>query len=558
MKYNQDPYRRSDVIKNAKKSRFNRSRQWKAQMQPGFLIPCLLEEVFPGDEYEIDPEFLYKFQSLWFPILHKLTMRCDVYEIPNRIIWPDRSTDLINQGWSKWITMQNEEELPKINVDCTYDNSFIQNRVGIYMGLPAIPMHAGNTELISDLVAFPFSAYLKIWDEYYRIPQLEDERWFPLQPGDNTAAFEAAFDPIAITGAYDCLPSKWEKDYVTSCLPTPQFNDAINLNDLNDFDKEPNLIRKVTDDAPLGINSLKTDATGNLEGDVDGSAYIDLVTTTTTKQIRLAEIYQEFRETILQIGQRYRDYIKGLWKDDPQPGVVDVPILIGSRFGRVNISETYTTANTEGDGQGYGRGYTGEYSGNASMYARDGGIMRHKVREHGFIMGIVQVNADTSYGQGIERFWRRSVQTDYPLDMFQHIGDQEVMKEEVVYNYRNGEVAKNFETFGYIPRFAESMYANNVHIGRMNFDEGKSMHLGRIFNVDVDYSTNIVINDRFTNVNSNDPYDLEGGGFRLVDTFKVLPLTQSEGSPSQPAMFAHIFWSIYVNRQLAMFSTPKL
>lgn len=541
--------------KNVNKSRFDLSHEWKSQIMPGYLIPCLLLETLPQDEFMIDSEFMFRFNPLYFPVMHKMTMRADYYFIPNRILWPDQGA--LNSGWSKWIAEQNEQAHPTVDANMTWDTLNVNNLVLGYMGLPLFLPHADVTESITGLNAFPLSAYLKIWDEYYRVTQLEAEKWFPLNAGNNTGNFDAAFD-LTSPGEYNVLRSKWEKDYFTSALPTPQIGDAIQI-PLVDTDDPTNYPDQ------LKVMGTTTDATpGDLESGGGGVLYVNgpgqLVgldiqeKAGTIKQLRLAEKLQAYYERIMKVGQRYRDFIKGLWGVDPEPGYVDVPILLGSRFGRVQIADVMTQAVTT---VGENEVRTGDYMGQANLYANDNDPIRYECREHGWLMCILQVNPNTSYGQGVERFWRRSVQTDYPLDIFASIGDQEILKEEVFRLGVTAQLSKNEETFGYIPRFSEMRYKNNMHVMALNFTTGLSQHIGRYWDIDdvqgSTYDALIEINEEFVSVGNG-----TNGRMRISDVFRVLPSKGLFQAATEGVIYAHIFHTVKANRALPMFSTPSL
>lgn len=553
--------------KNPNKSRFNLSHEYKTQMQPGLLTPILTMETLPGDEWSINSEFMFRFAPLYFPIMHKMTMRADYYYIPNRILWPQYgAASAGNDGWAKWIAEQNETTHPHFTANLTRNTTTFNYHVLAYMGLPLIEAGAGKSALIEELNALPVSAYLKIWDEYYRVPQLENERWFGLDDGDNTTLFESAFG-VGVGGLLPVLPSKWEKDYFTSALPTPQIGDAIQIPVVDEeLYKGPFEFVNRTTGAPInpGGDGTYVELENTSGGDMQLSSTnapmaLDVQSTAgTIRQLRLAEVLQSYYERIMKVGQRYRDFIKGLWGNDPEPSVIDRPVLLGARFGRVQIADVMTQADTTiGE---TGTAATGDYRGQANLYSSDNDNITHYCNEHGWIMCILQVNPNTSYGQGIHRMWRRNVQTDYALDMFASIGDQEIAKEEVLYNPFTAQEEKNFETFGYIPRFSEYRYMNNIHTHNLNFDAGLSQHLGRYWDPDniegTDYDSAIEINSQFITTRDLE-LPLQEGDIRLTDVFRVLP-SQYVQLPTEGIIYAHIFHSVYVNRNLPMFSTPKL
>jgi len=552
--------------KQVNKSRFDLSHEWKGQGLMGQIYPVLTMETLPSDEWTIESEFMFRFNPMYFPIMHKATMRADYFFIPNRILWIYQNEG--NKGWTRWITEQEEYTHPTIDANMSNALGGFNNNVLAFMGIPFLQTGTGYTTTITGLNALPLSAYLKIWDEYYRVPQLEDERWFPLDAGDNSTAMDLAFQAEAAhaTRTYQAFSAKWEKDYFTSALPQPQLGDAVQI-PMHNF---------INGDQPnLPYQWLKADGTDPTDGDLvtdnGGESRVGVQpvgldiqeTAATIKQLRIAETLQSYYERIIKVGQRYRDFIEGLWGDDPEPAVVDVPVMFDSKFGRVQIADVMTQAAYNLGEEGTSR--TGDYTGQANLYSAEGGKAKYYCREHGWIMCLLQVNPNTSYGQGIHRMWRRTVQTDYPLDIFSNIGDQEILKEELMYNNHIASASKNNDTFGYIPRHSEMRYMNNLYTGNLQgviapgdgSGIGISQHLGRWWNPDInagtDYDLAITIGAAFTLSAS-----YVRGGTRIVDTFRTLPLGSGLQYPQEGQMFMHIFHSISVERVLPLFATPKL
>jgi len=548
--------------KQVNKSRFDLSHEWKGQGLMGQIYPVLTMETLPSDEWTIDSEFMFRFNPLYFPIMHKATMRADYFFVPNRILWIYQNEG--NKGWTRWITEQEEYTHPTIDANMTNALGGFNNNVLAFMGIPFLQTGTGYSINITGLNALPLSAYLKIWDEYYRVPQLEDERWFPLEPGDNSTAMDLAFQEEAphTTRTYQAFSAKWEKDYFTSALPQPQLGDAIQIPLVGDIGNP--------------YQWLKADGTDPTDGDLVtnnggetriGAQPVGLdiqETAASIKQLRIAETLQSYYERIIKVGQRYRDFIEGLWGDDPEPAVVDVPVMFESKFGRVQIADVMTQASYDYATEA-ATSRTGDYTGQANLYSSDGGRAKYYCREHGWIMCLLQVNPNTSYGQGIHRMWRRTVQTDYPLDIFSNIGDQEILKEELMYNNHIASAAKNQDTFGYIPRHSEMRYMNNIYTGNLQGviapgdgpGIGISQHLGRWWNPTInestDYDLAITIGAAFTLSAS-----YVRGGTRITDTFRTLPLGSGLQYPQEGQMFMHIFHSISVERVLPLFATPKL
>lgn len=562
MSYNKSLFQGVPKIKPGS-SYFDMSHEWKDDLVPGRLIPCFMKECMPQDNWKIRPEFFFRCDPLYYPIVQKLTMRWDLFWIPFRILWPE---DDLGGSWTKWITGQTDITPPYHSADMSReltvwgtDVHAIPNQVLSYMGLPLLkPVEDITSTVIVDLNAFPLSAYLKVWDEYYRNPQLEEERWFPLAGADMTASFDTAFDNGLFPGYFGCFSAKWEMDYFTSALPTPQVGEAILIPSVEDgFPKETTQWKKSSDGslAPDGDLTVDTGGSGEDGGTMVAGTGVYHEHNATIKQLRLAEVLQSFYERMMKVGQRYRDYIEGMFGDDPQPGTVDVPVAVGSLFGRFQVADVMQQATTEVDSIKH---RTGDYTGQINMYQNGEETLRYKCLEHGILLGILQVNPNTGYGQGVERFWRRRFLTDYPMDRFANIGDQEILKEEVVYNPVIAQEELNRDTFGYIPRFSEMRYACNHYGGRLSYGIGLSKHLGRHwFGEDgytnpTEYGNRIEINSDFvSSVASN------LGGTRITDVWRALPSEASQ-SPTQGVITAYVLFEASVERQLPLYSTPNL
>ena len=226
----------------------------------------------------------------------------------------------------------------------------------------------------------------------------------------------------------------------------------------------------------------------------------------------------------MKVGQRYIDWVYGFFGNNPAPGEIMVPVMIGSYKAAISVSEVLTKANTTIGETAF---FTGDYTGNAGLYSGGNQTFKFTCPDYGILMGIISVVPNTGYGQGIERWWRYATPQDYPLDMLCGIGDQEVLKEEAYYNNVVGEEDKNRETFSYVPRFQEARIAQNQYGTNLAWQAGLSVHLGKLYEQDTmggtKYDDLIELDRRFLRCN-----DVEGGT-RVANAFKALtnPLGQA-------------------------------
>jgi len=74
--------------------------------------------------------------------------------------------------------------------------------------------------------------------------------------------------------------------------------------------------------------------------------------------------------------------------------------------------------------------------------------------EHGVVIGLVCIDADLTYQQGLARMWSRSTRYDFYFPAFAMLGEQAVLNKEI---YVDGS-ANDSNVFGYQERWAEYRY----------------------------------------------------------------------------------------------------
>ena len=84
--------------------------------------------------------------------------------------------------------------------------------------------------------------------------------------------------------------------------------------------------------------------------------------------------------------------------------------------------------------------------------------------EHGWIIGILSVTPRPAYTTGLPRFMcKRNDNLDYYWYEFANIGEQEILNLELAASYNTPSDA--MQTFGYIPRYSEYKFKNDMITG---------------------------------------------------------------------------------------------
>ena len=156
----------------------------------GQLIPIFMQECVPGDRWQLGNELVIRMQPLVAPILHKIDAYIHYFFVPYRLLWDD---------WENFIT-GGEDGAFSTPIPKKVINNTITNVVGSlydYFGFPV------GVDIPDDyIIEFPWRAYNKIFNEYYR--------------DENLQTTEVVESNNAV------LNRSWGKDYFTSALPWQQ------------------------------------------------------------------------------------------------------------------------------------------------------------------------------------------------------------------------------------------------------------------------------------------------------------------------------------------------
>jgi hypothetical protein len=225
----------------------------------------------------------------------------------------------------------------------------------------------------------------------------------------------------------------------------------------------PNLVRKASDDTlnATGDNLEARSSTGTLAdstGPVDtfldpnGRWYADLGTGTSVdiNVVRTAFALQRFQEARAKFGSRYTEYLRylGVRSSDAR---LQRPEYLGGGRQTLQFSEVMQTGVTS-SGTGGGAGGVGQYGGHGIGVTRSNRYRRF-FEEHGLVMTLMSVRPKTIYGSGLKRAFNRRVRTDFWQKELEHIGQQQVLNQEVCALGNTG--GSDTAVFGYQDRYDE-------------------------------------------------------------------------------------------------------
>lgn len=463
----------------ASRTRFNRDQTILTTFDSGKLIPFYVDEVLPGDTFNVDTAAIIRMTTPKYPVFDDAFIDFYYFYCPNRILWDDFKQFMGEVENTPWMPKK-DYKVPQIVVKGTAAGGLPkENSILDYMG---VPTKVGAQFSIN---ALPIRAYVMIWNEFFRDENVDNAATWKstsenveYQDTDDEGNLEGNLQR-AISGGR-CLPVNKFHDYFTSCLPYPQRGPAVTLpmegnaaiytGDVNGKPKETNIyLCNTTVNQQGRVTSIKyknsyltdvlgsTTPTGTGGKDTDGYLFADLgtVTSATINDLRKAVAVQQYYEALARGGSRYREQVQALWDVTISDKTVQIPEYLGGGRYHVNINQIVQTADND-------KAPLGE-TGAMSVTPINENSFTKSFEEHGFVIGVCCVRHNRSYQQGLERFWSREDRLDYYVPQFANLGEQPVKKKEIMLT---GE-ATDEETFGYQEAWADYRMKPNRVSGLM-------------------------------------------------------------------------------------------
>ena len=456
------------------RSSFNRSHGSKTTYDAGYLIPFYVDEALPGDTHTVRAHGITRMSTPLYPVMDNMFQDTFFFSVPLRLVW---------KNFPKFM---GEQENPTDSTDYLIpqivSTAITSNELGDYLGLPI----ASNVEASSLF----FRAYFTIWNEWFRDQNLQNSIAVPTDDGP---------DNITTTGMHLPLRRGKRHDYFTSSLPWPQKGTAVDLpiGTSAPLNADGNIAFK----SGAGVNSEIDASSGaspalqfkdsgmggatNIEYHSGLSVDLSSATAATINQLRQAMQIQSMYEIDARSGTRYIEIIKGHFGVTSPDQRLQRPEYLGGGSTRINVNQVLNSSGLSSLG-GQGLGETGAFA-TAEMHG-DG--FTKSFTEHCIIIGLVNVRADLTYQQGLNKMFQRKDKLDFYWPKLSQIGEQAVLNSEIFYQ---GTSADD-DVFGYQERYAEYRYKPSTIHGDFRSDAAASLDA---WHLSEDFSSLPSLNDSF-------------------------------------------------------------
>lgn len=498
------------------RSVFNRSHDYKTTFDSGYLIPFYVDEVLPGDSFKLNCSIFCRLATPIVPFMDNLYLETFFFFVPNRLVW------------KHWENFMGQQDNPGDSTDYLIPQTVAGNAgfsvgsVADYFGIPT-----GVKSL--SVSSLPFRAYQLIYNEWFRDENLQERvgAWAPAATHKDDPVGD--WNDTNSTGLTLLRRNKYH-DYFTSALPWPQKGDAVDVNfgvggaiswASDTFNVSSSRVNNQSVKATVAnpknlafiqpnlalqqeisnsrINVTVPDAGSNVYltgfGDVSktfalqGSSvpsvnppsvdlpYLQFVgeqgAGLTINDLRQAFQVQKLLERDARGGTRYTEILRSHFGVVSPDARLQRPEYLGGSSTRILMNSVAQTAATNDVTP----------QANLSAFGLFGdsfhGFSKSFV-EHGYIIGLVNVRADLSYQQGVNRMWSRKSRLDFYFPVLAHLGEQAILNKEI---YAQGTAADD-QVFGYQERFAEYRYSPSVITGKMRSTDPQTLdiwHLAQKF-----------------------------------------------------------------------------
>lgn len=493
------------------RSTFDRNQKIVTSGEVGKLIPFFIDEVLPGDTFQVDTHAVLRFTPMVSCPLDDIVFDTYYFYVPNRIVYDDWVRFMGESDTSAWTTPP-IYKVPKITSPAGgWDNGTIADYMGIPTKVSGISVNA-----------LPFRAFAKIYDFFFRDENVQDHVNCPTDAVNRTGVNTGNYVTDMHLGGKVPYANKLH-DAFTSCLPNTQkagspasivFGGDIPVHtgssyDLSNTPSVPvyydiknttsspvTLENKMYSPASQLSNSLtlsggQSTNTGNsLDGWVvnygfnksnfvaggllmrPNNLYADLSMLNvgiSIPELRTAFQVQRFLELLARTGTRYNEAIKAIYDVTvPDYRAMQPEYLGGSRID-INIQQVVNMTAPSADNDDP-LGTIGAYS----LTNSSGASWTKSFVEAGFVIGCFVARYRHSYQQSLAKMWTRGEdRTDYFMPVFANISEQPVYKREICCNGTN----TDDDVFGYQEAWYDYRYLPDRISGLMRSNSNSGLDI---------------------------------------------------------------------------------
>lgn len=451
------------------RSQFRRVSRHKTTFDEGQLIPFYLDEVLPGDTFNVRASMFARLATPIFPLMDNMYLETFWFFCPNRLVWDNFQKQ---HGEQKNPGDSTDYTTPVINSVGTPAVMSLWDQFGL-------PMVRSSDQ--TEISALPFRMYSLIWNEWFRDQDLQNSLNVPTGDG-----------PDAL-GTFQLQYINKFKDFFTTCRPAPQKGPSIEVpiggtvpvwgssgipnsltpnespiaawyadrattdgswtgrlgntgqaaavqnsgwsgNAINEglawrgtYTGSGNRVASTSDMVFLNETASKavnSNAVAPFQGDLNQAFG------PTINAFREAVTVQQAYELDMRGGSRYIEMIFNHYGVVNPDFRLQRPEFLGHQRSMVNIHPVAQTSATDSGGTETPQGNLAAFG---TVASQGNGFVK-SFTEFGYVIGLMAVRADLAYQEKVDAHWTRRTRFDYYYPNFSNIGEQAVLNREIQVN----------------------------------------------------------------------------------------------------------------------------